>query len=167
LIYKDPEVGKILSMLAITCIFTYLSQTLSGIMNGLNRQNAHFINTLICGLIRIGTVVIIVPRHSIQGYIYGMIISSACACILNLLDVTKTTGIAFDIGGWVLKPGITACVVWLATEYIIKIAGTRVISPGIPGLLIAAATIALVYLILMLLMEVITRDDLKLIRTKQ
>jgi stage V sporulation protein B len=166
MIYKDQEVGQILSALAVICIFTYLAQTLSGIMNGLNRQNAHFINTLICGLLRIGTVIIIVPRYSIRGYIYGMILSSACACILNLLDVTKTTGIAFDIRGWVFKPGITACVVWLMAENITRVTGTSLISPGVSGLLIAAAVTAMIYLLLMLMMGVISRDDLKLIKAK-
>ncbi len=118
ILYRKEKIGDILYMLSFTCIFTYLQQTLLGILNGLGKQAVSLNNSIIGSIIRISFVYFGIPVYGIKGYIWGIIISSACVCILNLLTVVKTTGMAIDIKNWIIKPGTVGITMFLISRYI-------------------------------------------------
>ncbi|HHW00320.1 MAG TPA: stage V sporulation protein B [Clostridiaceae bacterium] len=118
ILYKKEDIGWILSLLSFTCIFVYLQQTLLGIMNGLGKQGVSLRNSSIGYIIRICFVYFCVPKYGIKGYIWGMIISLAIVCILDLYKVSSVTGMHFDIRNWVFKPGIVGIAVLAAGKYI-------------------------------------------------
>lgn len=106
LVYKQENIGHILYLLAFTCVFVYLQQTLLGIMNGLGKQGTLFVTSIIASLIRIIFVYFLVPRYGIAGYIWGMTTSLVIVCVINLWTVASCTGITIDITDWMLKPAI-------------------------------------------------------------
>lgn len=118
IIYKREKIGPLLYDLSFTCIFTYLQQTLLGILNGLGKQGISLINLIIGYAIRIGFVYYCIPLYGVHGYIWGIIISTFCVCFLNLYTVTKTTGMSIDIRNWVLKPGFVGIIMFLSGKYI-------------------------------------------------
>jgi stage V sporulation protein B len=117
-VYRSQNVGSMLYRLGFTCIFIYLQQTLLGILNGLGKQGVSLRNSIIGYAIRIGFVYYCIPLYGVESYITGILISTACVCILNLLTVIKTTGMSPDIRSWVLKPGIVGVVMLLIGKYI-------------------------------------------------
>jgi stage V sporulation protein B len=123
ILYKKEKVGDMLYLLSFTCIFTYLQQTLLGILNGLGKQAISLKNSIIGSAIRIGFVYFSIPVYGIKGYVCGIIISSACVCILNLHTVVKTTGMAIDMKNWVIKPGMVGIVMFLISKYIYSFCG--------------------------------------------
>ncbi|MCX7746365.1 MAG: stage V sporulation protein B [Clostridia bacterium] len=118
IIYSRENIGYMLYILAFTCIFTYLQQTLLGILNGLGKQGKSLRNSMTGYIVRIGFVYFCIPIYGIQGYVIGIIVSSALVCILNIHTVVKTTGMAVDVGNWVLKPGIVGTVMFFSGKYI-------------------------------------------------
>jgi stage V sporulation protein B len=118
ILYRKENVGGILYLLSFTCIFTYLQQTLLGILNGLGKQAVSLKNSVIGSVIRIGFVYFCIPVYGIKGYVWGIIISSACVCVLNLSTVVKTTGMVIDIKNWIIKPGLVGIFMFFASKYI-------------------------------------------------
>jgi stage V sporulation protein B len=117
-IYRRENIGELLYMLSYTSIFLYLQQTLIGVLNGLGKQGIYLRNSIIGYTIRIGFVYFLVPVYGINSYIWGVIVSSACVCILNLYTVVKTTGMALDIRNWIIKPGFVCVIMLLTGKYI-------------------------------------------------
>ncbi len=118
ILYKNEDIGWILRLLSFTCIFVYLQQTLLGIMNGLGKQGISLRNSIIGYVIRICFVYFCVPRYGIEGYVWGMIVSLAIVCILDLYKVSSVTGMHFDIRNWIFKPGIAGIAVLATGKYI-------------------------------------------------
>lgn len=123
LLYKDIDIGSILKLMSVTCIFMYLSQTLSGILNGLGKQSANVRNSAVGKVIRIIFVLLLIPKIGIDGYMYGLMVSYFITAILDLKVVIKTTGMSADLRNWILKPGIVGFAMFLAGKYIIYFFG--------------------------------------------
>ncbi len=118
LLYKKENIGPMIYTLAFTCIFLYLKQTLVGILNGLGKQAVFLRNSIIESSIRIGFVYYAIPAYGVKGYVWGIILSSLCVCVLNLMSVVKTTGMSLDLRNWVLKPGLVGLVMIYISKYI-------------------------------------------------
>lgn len=164
LVYKNENIGDILYLLSFTCIFIYLQQTLLGTLNGLGKQGISLRNSIAGYIIRILFVVYFIPIYGIKGYIAGIIISSACVCILNIWTVTKMTGMALDFRNWILKPGTVCAVVIFTNKYInsffniFSISGSGAVIINIFGNIIIAIS-------LMFVVGAIDKDEvLKLIK---
>ncbi len=118
IIFRKENIGELLYLLAFTCLFTYLQQTLTGIMNGLGKQNISLRNSIIGYIIRIGFVYFLLPVYGIKSYITAIFISSLLICALNLSTVIKATGMSIDIRNWILKPGAVGVFMLFAGKYI-------------------------------------------------
>lgn len=118
MVYKKQNIGGMLYMLSFTCIFMYLQQTLLGTMNGLGKQGVSLRNSIIGSAIKISFVYFFIPLYGIQGYVWGLVISSACVCILNLYTVIKTTGMVLDIRNWIVLPGLVGTAMLFTGRYI-------------------------------------------------
>ncbi|WP_027628499.1 stage V sporulation protein B [Ruminiclostridium cellobioparum] len=118
MIYPGQNVGYTLFMLSFTCIFIYLSQILTGIMNGLGKQGLYLINSIVGSAIRILCVYFLIPQHGIPAYILGVIISALIVCILNFITIMKCTGMALDLRHWVVRPALVTVLLFLLSNYI-------------------------------------------------
>lgn len=123
ILYSRESIGSMLYSLAYTCIFMYLQQTLLGVLNGLGKQGVSLRNGVIGSAVRIGFVYFAVPVYGIRGYVWGMIISMAGVCVLNLYTVIKTTGMVLDFRNWILRPGLVGTAMLLTGRYIYKFFG--------------------------------------------
>ncbi len=118
ILYKKERIGDILFILSFTCISMYLQQTLIGVLNGLGKQGISLRNSVIGSSIRIGFVYFAIPKYGIRGYVWGIILSSALVCILNLITVIKTSGMVMDFRNWIIKPGLVGVIMILISKYI-------------------------------------------------
>lgn len=118
MIYRKENIGGILYLLSFTCVSLYLQQTLLGTLNGLGKQGVSLRNAIIGNAIRIGFVYFCIPVYGLTGYVWGIIISSACVCVLNLYTVIKTTGMAVDLRNWIVKPGLVCIAMILISKYV-------------------------------------------------
>ncbi|NJD04593.1 MAG: stage V sporulation protein B [Ruminiclostridium sp.] len=116
-IYRKEKIGDMLYMLSFSCVFVYLQQTLTGVLNGLGRQGELLRNTMIGSVIRIGFVYFLIPVYGIQSYVWGLITSFAVTAVINMFTINKITGMPPDFKNWILKPGLVGVVMVFTGKY--------------------------------------------------
>lgn len=118
MIYPGQNVGYTLFLFSFTCIFVYLSQILTGIMNGLGKQGLYLINSIVGSAIRIASVYFLIPGYGIPAYILGVIVSFLIVCILNFMAIMRCTGMALDFRHWVIRPAAVTVLLFIFSDYI-------------------------------------------------
>jgi len=127
LLYAKENIGQMLYTMSFTCIFIYVQQTFTGILNGFNKQKESLISCVTGDIIRIIFVWFIVPIYGISGYVAGMIISTIVVCIMNLHTIMKTTGMGIDLRNWILKPGMIFLIMLISANFSRAIIGNIMI----------------------------------------
>ena len=94
IIFDEPSVKAFVNVLAWLCPFYYLTTTLGSILNGLGRTTLTCVHNIAGILIRIGFLVILVPKIGIKGYLFGLLISQIFVCISHYICLNN----AFHIG---------------------------------------------------------------------
>jgi stage V sporulation protein B len=159
MIYRKESIGEILRTFSLTCIFIYLQQTLLGVLNGLGKQAISLRNSIIGYIIRIMFVYFFIPIYGINSYMWGMVASTACVCILDLYTITKTTGMFLDIRNWILKPGLVCGAMIITGKYIYSFFSIF-ISKQIYNTLFAVAGYLLIAVALMFITGVLQREEI-------
>ena len=77
--------GDFLVTLAWICPFLYLSSTLASILNGLGKTTLVFFQNTFCLLVRILFVVLLIPRHGILAYLWGLLASLLLQTFIELM----------------------------------------------------------------------------------
>ena len=99
IIFDTPQAGNPLKILSLGCIFLYLSQTSSGILQGLGKVGITLRNSIVGAISNIVFVYLLtaVPTYGIRGTAIAMNIGWAVIAVLNLYSVSFLTGVSF---GW-------------------------------------------------------------------
>ena len=166
LLYRREKIGDLLFLLSFACVFIYLQQTLSGVLNGLGKQGILLRNTIIGSVLRIAVVCLLIPVFGIKIYILGLSASLILTECLNLLMVNRITGLAFDVRGWVLKPGLAGVITILCARYVYYFFQILGLSTTITTLLTLGA-ISLVSISLMFITGAISMDEIKILVGKK
>jgi stage V sporulation protein B len=163
MLYRKENIGPMLYLLAFSCTFLYLQQTLLGVLNGLGKQSLSLRNSVIGYAIRIGFVYYMVPLSGVNGYVWGIIVSTSIVCVLNLSSVVKTTGMFLDIRNWIIKPGIVGAVMFFTGKYVYAFFEIFNIGLTFTTLLTVLGSIV-IGLMLMMVVGVLDKDEvLKLV----
>lgn len=75
------DYGKYIKYLGILCPFIYISATLASTINGLGHTSIPFIHNGISTIIQILSIVFLIPRIGILGFILGQILSSVISSV--------------------------------------------------------------------------------------
>lgn len=108
ILYPGQNVGGILTSLSYCCIFMYVEQIMSGIINGLNKQGISLVTSSAGYVVTMAFIWFGIPAIGVRAYILGTIIGMAVTVLLNLCVIIKATGLAVDIRNWIVKPFIIA-----------------------------------------------------------
>ncbi len=123
LVYRREKIGDLLFMLAFACIFIYLQQMLTGVMNGLGKQGTLLVNTIVGSVIRIAVAYFFIPVLGIRSYIFGLTASLILTETLNLIAINRITGLIFDLREWLIKPGLVGAAMVLLGNLIKRFSG--------------------------------------------
>lgn len=159
LVYRREKIGDILFLMSFSCVFVYLQQTLTGVLNGLGRQGILLRNTIIGSILRIAAVCFLIPAFGIKSYILGFTISLIVAEFLNLITINKITGLVFDLRGWLLKPGLIGILMALVGRYIYAFFGIFHLGAACMILLTLAANL-FIAVFLMILTGVLGAEEI-------
>lgn len=99
LLFKAQHAGYILKLISVTCIFLYMAQTTSGILQGIGCVRINFVNTLISSSIRLAGIIYLGcnPTLGTTGIAISYCISFVVLGLLNLLVVRIKTGLSIDV----------------------------------------------------------------------
>lgn len=106
--YHIQDVGILLKWLAIVCPFLYLQNILTGTMNGLGMQKRTFQTNIIGSFLCIGTILFVVPRKGIIGFVLALLLQSGFVCCRLLIYVLDFVELKVDLIHWILKPTVAA-----------------------------------------------------------
>ncbi len=160
LVYPGENVGDILYLLAFTGVFLYLQQTMLGILNGLARESAILINTLVGSIIRLAVIWFAIPLFGVNAYIYAVIAGSIVTIILNFRVISKITGMSIDMGEWLLKPLAATLLGSIAALILKQLPSLWHISSRV-AMLCSVGIVLVVILATFAITGIVKRDDLK------
>lgn len=83
-LFHSPEAGQFILTLSFICPFLYTNGTLTSILNGLGKTGTTFLISALSLGIRIGGVFFLIPRFSIQGYLWGLLASQLFTSAVTL-----------------------------------------------------------------------------------
>lgn len=158
--YHLEDVGILLKWLAIICPFLYLQNILTGTMNGLGMQKQTFKTNIIASLCCIATILLLVPRKGIIGFVFAMLIQSGFVCCRLLTYVLNFVDLKVDLSHWIVKPAIAAMV----SSFIAVTFNRYVLMPHLSLLLstvCALLILGLTYLLCLILIGSFTVKDIK------
>lgn len=103
-IFHEQAAGEYLSILAWLCPFIYIGTTFTSILNGLGKTTLTFFNNVIAVFIRILSIIVLVPKIGIQGYLFGLLVSYGLLALLCVLFVKNICQIYFHPVKSILSP---------------------------------------------------------------
>ncbi len=104
--FKSPEIAPILRVLALGGIFSYVQQTTTGILQGLGRVHLPVLHSIIAAIIRIPILVYLtgLPQWGLRGTALAYTIGFIVMAVLNLMAISRHTGMPFDLQRFLLQP---------------------------------------------------------------
>lgn len=89
LVFHSSLCGSYLRSLSFLCPFLYLSGTLTSILNGLGETKTTLLHNSISLTIQILFIVLVIPTHGINGYLWGLLASAILLVSMNLNHLKK------------------------------------------------------------------------------
>ncbi|MHB9095345.1 MAG: putative polysaccharide biosynthesis protein [Eubacteriales bacterium] len=105
-IYRSPESGKLLSILAVGGILAYIQQTTTGVLQGLGQPVIPLKNMVIGGIFKVAIIYYVtsIPGFGILGCGYAYDIFFLLTAGLNLVSLYSRTGFRLSFRNDILKP---------------------------------------------------------------
>lgn len=158
--YHLEDVGILLKWLAMICPFLYLQNILTGTMNGLGMQKQTFKTNIIASLCCIATILILVPKKGIIGFVLAMLIQSGFVCCRLLIYVLNFVDLKVDLSQWILKPTIAAIISSFVAitfnRYFLSSYYSMVLSTAL-----SLVTLGLMYILCLILIGSVSIKDIK------
>ena len=159
---KASEGGQILKYSSITILMSIIIQTINSYLQGMNKMRIQIIAVGIGTASKLILNVILLKNQSLG--VYGAVASNII-CYLIMLSILvnyliRKEKITFEINKFFIKPVIlTACMyIILKTLYNINITKTN-----LTGLLFSLTVGGILYIIMVLILKIVSKDELKLI----
>lgn len=86
-LFHSTLAGKFIVTLSFICPFLYLSATMSSILHGMGKTAVTFVLNVTALGIRLLFVFFVVPRHGIEGYLHGLLLSHLSTTLLEIWSV--------------------------------------------------------------------------------
>lgn len=118
LFYSRSDLGNYIKFVSYSAPFTYLMTSTYSILNGMGKQKAVLINSIISAILELILFYILIGIPSINVYGYGitLIITSLVGLILNLLEIKKICSIKIYFSTIIIGSFLT-----ILMHYILKI----------------------------------------------
>ena len=100
LFFDRYDLGVYIRLASLSAPFMYMSGSTFGILNGLGKQKALLINSIVTSILELVLLYVLlgIPKLNILGYGIALIISSIISFILNIIAIKKSCYIQFSVG---------------------------------------------------------------------
>ena len=107
-LYRSAEAGFYLETLAPAMPLMYLESMVDGAMKGVGEQKAAFRYSVWDSILRIGGVVVLLPRFGMKGFLAVILLSSLYTCIANTGRLLFSSGTRHAFRRWLGAPALAA-----------------------------------------------------------
>ena len=164
-IYGNTEAAKYLQILAPLVPIMYLDMSVDGMLKGLDQQKASMMYNIFDSAICVVLVYLLLPRLAIKGYIIVLFVSELYNFFFSIRRLLHVT----DAPRPTLR-GVVEPILCVAAAAMVPTAFSRALFPAalasVPGLVIAIAASALLYLCTLRMLGCLQREELQLLRRK-
>lgn len=147
LLYRGENVGHLLREMAVFCVLLYLQQTMTGILNGLEKQSVSLLSTAAGSALRLSAIWFFVPSLGVDGYIIGMLAGTLLTCIVNFVYIIRCTRMPLLLGEWFVLPCLPAAALLLSGELMLSC-----LPRAMNGILCLGISVSVSFLVWLLLM---------------
>jgi len=100
LFFNRMDLGPYIKIASLSAPFLYSSICTYGILNGLGKQKAILINSIVTSILQLIFIFVLVgiPKINILGYGIAMLISSIVGVILNIYEISKVVKFKTSLG---------------------------------------------------------------------
>jgi len=104
--FKSAEIAPILRVLALGGIFSYVQQTTTGILQGIGKVHLPVLHSIIAAIIRIPALIYLtgLPQWGLRGTAWAYTLGYIIMAVLNLMAISRYTGMPLDLQRFVLQP---------------------------------------------------------------
>lgn len=158
------NVAPTFAIMSVSVLFVSLVQTVSGILQGVGKQNIPVINMCIGIVIKIVVTYFLVgiPSLNIKGAGIGTLVTYIVVAALDMYATKKYTGAKFDMGLTLIRPLISTAAMGLVAWFVYFVLFGGVQGHKI-GCLLTIAAAAFVYCIMLFVTKSITSEELDVI----
>jgi stage V sporulation protein B len=160
---KHQSVGQLLAILAISVIFLTLVQSLTAILQAVDKQRIPVKNLAVGALVKIVLTYILVgiPTFNVQGAALSTIAAYMTAALLNYVDINKHTEIKVSIIKVAMRPLLASIIMGAAVYFTYRL-GLDILGMK-KGALAAIFVGIAVYVIALPISGTITKEDMTLL----
>lgn len=148
LLFASPLSGAYLSALALLCPFLYINTTVISILHGIGKTTAASVQNTISFLLRLCSVIWLIPHYGISGYFFGSLLSQVFVTIFALITLYRAGSLRFSFCHTVLKP-VFFCLLTVASILLLRAFIPFLETPGWPSLLIGIVLCSMIFCALM------------------
>ncbi len=158
------NIAPTFAVMAIGVLFVSLVQTVSGILQGVGKQNIPVVNMCIGIVIKIIVTYFLVsiPSINIMGAGIGTLVTYIVVAVLDVWATKKYTGTRFDIGLTFVRPFIATACMGAAAWFVYYVVFGGVQGHKI-GCLTAIMVAVIVYAVMLFVTKSITPEELETI----
>lgn len=166
-IYREPQIGHMLRILAPLVPFMYLESMVDGMLTALDQQVSIMTYNMVDSLLRVALVFFLLPSFGMDGFFVVMYISNLFTSMLSARKLFSVTKLPVKWGSWVIAPlfsiGASGAALWLVLPRMLGALEGVAWLPSLPVLrCIAGLPLAGVfYLIFLFLTGSLTREDFR------
>ncbi len=121
LIYKSDAISRLLALMAPLTPLIYLDFVVDSMMNGLGQQMRTLKINILDYVIRIGLVVLLIPRFGLMAYLLILYFSAMLNATLSIRRLLIVSHASIHVVEWIIKPLISATAAGLLVVLVFRL----------------------------------------------
>lgn len=163
-----PDGADLLSIMAVALVFSALTQTITGALQGIGKVMVPAIAILIGCVFKVilNLVLIPIPEINIYGAAISSIVCQVVAFLVNFMVLIKHIPLKITLTKYIGKPllaGVIMAVVAVALHWAVSLFLGSTYLGNLIATLVAIAIAAVVYVLMILVMRVMDKNDILLL----
>ncbi|HHW01926.1 MAG TPA: polysaccharide biosynthesis protein [Thermoanaerobacterales bacterium] len=164
LLYRNPNAGIPLAVMAWGVIFLSLNQTTTGILQGVGKTLIPVRNLMIGAFVKvvINYALTGIPAINIKGAALGSVVGYMISSLLNFAAVVRWTGLAVDLNYMIIRPVMATILMGISVYF----AHGELMNLGFGrdmATLFAVILGAIIYVFFLIVMGGVRRDDISML----
>lgn len=150
----------VLQISSLTILFTVLSQTISGALQGLGKVMAPTIAMSIGVVLKciLNVVLIPIPEIGINGAAIGSVVCHMIACFIGFMILQKHIKIDIKINKCIIKP-ILATIMMLICSMFVYISLNNIVAENI-AIIIAISMAVVIYVFAVIVLKIFSEEEI-------
>ncbi len=162
ILYSSNDTAMLLMLLAPLVPLIYLDFIVDSMLNALNQQVKALKINILDYTLRIGLILMLIPKYGFLAYVAIFYISTLLNAFLSIRRLLIASSSSIKYTDWIIKPLLSVSCACITVKLLARLAAEQAPSPAILALKIAVSV--LLYALFLLITRSISRSDIAWLR---